>query len=140
MYGKGRFRFRFISMSRKSPPSLPHSPLWYFFLAYYYFLLRYFLFSIIFVRLRTDFLFGGFFQILAPRIGYLPLLIPHIKPHFNSALPPGVDTVWFEYRGLPLKWYTVFQSFLLINVIEINLCSRQRRDDGSSGLEISLLI
>lgn len=31
MYGKGRFRFRFISMSRKSPPSLPHSPLWYFF-------------------------------------------------------------------------------------------------------------
>ncbi|XP_040986541.1 autophagy protein 5 isoform X2 [Juglans microcarpa x Juglans regia] len=43
--------------------------------------------------------------ILAPRIGYLPLLIPHIKPHFNSSLPPGVDTVWFEYKGLPLKWY-----------------------------------
>ncbi|GMP32384.1 hypothetical protein CsSME_00006167 [Camellia sinensis var. sinensis] len=43
--------------------------------------------------------------ILAPRIGYLPLLVPHIKPFFSSALPPGVDTVWFEYRGLPLKWY-----------------------------------
>ncbi|XP_062168731.1 autophagy protein 5 isoform X2 [Alnus glutinosa] len=43
--------------------------------------------------------------ILAPRIGYLPLLVPHIKPHFSSTLPPGVDTVWFDYKGLPLKWY-----------------------------------
>ncbi|XP_007032217.2 PREDICTED: autophagy protein 5 isoform X4 [Theobroma cacao] len=43
--------------------------------------------------------------ILAPRIGYLPLLVPLIKPHFSSTLPPGVDTIWFEYRGLPLKWY-----------------------------------
>ncbi|CAK9169795.1 unnamed protein product [Ilex paraguariensis] len=43
--------------------------------------------------------------ILAPRIGYLPLLVPHIKPFFSSTLPPGVDTVWFEYKGLPLKWY-----------------------------------
>ncbi|KAK4430479.1 Autophagy protein 5 [Sesamum alatum] len=43
--------------------------------------------------------------ILAPRIGYLPLLVPQIKPFFSSSLPPGVDTVWFEYRGLPLKWY-----------------------------------
>ncbi|KAF7128916.1 hypothetical protein RHSIM_Rhsim10G0185200 [Rhododendron simsii] len=43
--------------------------------------------------------------VLAPRIGYLPLLVPQIKPFFNSALPPGVDTVWFEYKGLPLKWY-----------------------------------
>ncbi|EOY03141.1 Autophagy protein Apg5 family isoform 1 [Theobroma cacao] len=41
--------------------------------------------------------------ILAPRIGYLPLLVPLIKPHFSSTLPPGVDTIWFEYRGLPLK-------------------------------------
>ncbi|KAK4742227.1 hypothetical protein SAY87_000228 [Trapa incisa] len=45
------------------------------------------------------------FLVLAPRIGYLPLLVPQIRPHFSSALPPGVDTVWFEYRGLPLKWY-----------------------------------
>lgn len=44
-------------------------------------------------------------MILAPRIGYLPLLAQQIKPFFCSALPPGVDTVWFEYKGLPLKWY-----------------------------------
>ncbi|KAJ7960036.1 Autophagy protein 5 [Quillaja saponaria] len=43
--------------------------------------------------------------ILAPRIGYLPLLVSYIKPHFSSTLPPGVDTIWFEYKGLPLKWY-----------------------------------
>ncbi|OAY60577.1 autophagy protein 5 isoform X1 [Manihot esculenta] len=43
--------------------------------------------------------------ILAPRIGYLPLLIHLIKPHFAATLPPGVDTVWFDYNGLPLKWY-----------------------------------
>lgn len=43
--------------------------------------------------------------ILAPRIGYLPLLVPQVKPFFSSALPPGVDTVWFDYKGLPLKWY-----------------------------------
>lgn len=43
--------------------------------------------------------------ILAPRVGYLPLLVPQIKPFFSSSLPPGVDTVWFEYKGLPLKWY-----------------------------------
>ncbi|KAJ8768703.1 hypothetical protein K2173_023607 [Erythroxylum novogranatense] len=43
--------------------------------------------------------------VLAPRIGYLPLLLPLVKPHFASALPPGVDTPWFDYKGLPLKWY-----------------------------------
>lgn len=43
--------------------------------------------------------------ILAPRLGYLPLLASQIKPHFSSTLPPGVDTIWFEYKGLPLKWY-----------------------------------
>lgn len=43
--------------------------------------------------------------ILAPRIGYLPLLASHLKPYFSSALPPGVDTIWFEYKGLPLKWF-----------------------------------
>ncbi|XP_020234125.1 autophagy protein 5 [Cajanus cajan] len=43
--------------------------------------------------------------LLAPRIGYLPLLISLLKPHFSTALPPGVDTIWFEYKGLPLKWY-----------------------------------
>ncbi|KAH7533965.1 hypothetical protein FEM48_Zijuj04G0187500 [Ziziphus jujuba var. spinosa] len=43
--------------------------------------------------------------ILAPRIGYLPLLASRIKPYFSGTLPPGVDTIWFEYNGLPLKWY-----------------------------------
>ncbi|PNX96772.1 autophagy protein 5-like [Trifolium pratense] len=43
--------------------------------------------------------------VLAPRIGYLPLLISLLKPHFSATLPPGVDTIWFEYKGLPLKWY-----------------------------------
>ncbi|PRQ35483.1 hypothetical protein RchiOBHm_Chr5g0080521 [Rosa chinensis] len=43
--------------------------------------------------------------ILAPRLGCLPLLASHLKPYFSSALPPGVDTIWFEYRGMPLKWY-----------------------------------
>ncbi|XWS46465.1 hypothetical protein CRYUN_Cryun14cG0069400 [Craigia yunnanensis] len=43
--------------------------------------------------------------ILAPRIGYLPLLAPLIKPYFSSTLPPVVDTIWFDYKGLPLKWY-----------------------------------
>ncbi|GAB2287475.1 autophagy protein 5 [Dionaea muscipula] len=45
------------------------------------------------------------FLILAPRVGYLPLLAPQIKPLFSGALPPGTDTVWFDYKGLPLKWY-----------------------------------
>ncbi|XP_062217970.1 autophagy protein 5-like [Phragmites australis] len=45
------------------------------------------------------------FLTLGRRIGYLPLLVPVIKAHFSNALPPGVDTVWFEYKGLPLKWY-----------------------------------
>ncbi|XP_028800582.1 autophagy protein 5 [Neltuma alba] len=43
--------------------------------------------------------------VLAPRRGYLPLLISIIKPYFSATLPPGVDTIWFEYKGLPLKWY-----------------------------------
>lgn len=47
------------------------------------------------------------FQILAPRIGYLPLLASHLKSHFSSALPPRLDTIWFEYKGLPLKWYVI---------------------------------
>ncbi|KAH7430345.1 hypothetical protein KP509_09G094700 [Ceratopteris richardii] len=45
------------------------------------------------------------FLMLAPRNGYLPLLLPYIKPHFQSALPIGQDTGWFEYEGLPLKWH-----------------------------------
>ncbi|XVF20471.1 hypothetical protein REPUB_Repub12eG0003000 [Reevesia pubescens] len=43
--------------------------------------------------------------LLAPRIGYLPLLAPLLKPYFSTTLPPGVDSIWFEYKGVPLKWY-----------------------------------
>ena len=44
-------------------------------------------------------------QVLAPRIGYLPLLVPLIKPYFKDSLPPGEDSIWFDYKGVPLKWY-----------------------------------
>ncbi|GAQ86304.1 autophagy protein 5 [Klebsormidium nitens] len=43
--------------------------------------------------------------LMAPRLGYLPLLASKIEPHFRAALPPGTDAIWFEYRGLPLKWH-----------------------------------
>ncbi|KAJ0970063.1 hypothetical protein J5N97_022940 [Dioscorea zingiberensis] len=48
---------------------------------------------------------GHRFPPSGPRIGYLPLLVPLLKPYFSSTLPPGVDTVCFDYKGLPLKWY-----------------------------------
>nr|GME03168.1 expansin-A13-like [Ipomoea batatas] len=59
--------------------------------------------------------------ILAPRIGYLPLLAPQVKPFFSGTLPPGVDTVWFEYKGLPLKWY------IPIGVLFDLLCAEPER-------------
>ncbi|KAH0907202.1 hypothetical protein HID58_039029 [Brassica napus] len=43
--------------------------------------------------------------VLAPRIGYLPLLVSLIKPYFKDSLPPGEDSIWFDYKGVPLKWY-----------------------------------
>ncbi|CAH8350077.1 unnamed protein product [Eruca vesicaria subsp. sativa] len=43
--------------------------------------------------------------VLAPRIGYLPLLVPLIKPYFKDSLPPGEESIWFDYKGVPLKWY-----------------------------------
>jgi hypothetical protein len=53
-------------------------------------------------------------QSLAPRNGYLPLLADSIKPHFQSALPPGSDTIWFDYEGLPLKWYVELVMLLSV--------------------------
>ncbi|XP_022759387.1 autophagy protein 5 isoform X2 [Durio zibethinus] len=38
--------------------------------------------------------------ILAPRIGYLPLLASLLKPYFSSTLPPGVDTIWYIPTGV----------------------------------------
>jgi len=43
--------------------------------------------------------------VLGTRIGYLPLLMPVLKPYFSNVLPPGDDTIWFDYKGLPLKWH-----------------------------------
>jgi len=43
--------------------------------------------------------------VLAPRLGYLPLLVALIKPYFKESLPPGEDSIWFDYKGFPLKWY-----------------------------------
>ena len=43
-------------------------------------------------------------QMMAPLHGYLPWLAEELKPHFASALPPGDDAIWFDYRGIPLKW------------------------------------
>ncbi|CAM8965585.1 unnamed protein product [Rhodiola kirilowii] len=60
-------------------------------------------------------------MVLAPRIGYLPLLASQLKPHFGGALPPGTDTIWFEYKGLPLKWYVP------IGVIFDLLCTEPER-------------
>lgn len=59
--------------------------------------------------------------ILGPRIGYLPLLVPIIKPHFDDTLPPGADSIWFEYKGLPLKWY------IPIGVLFDLLCAEPER-------------
>ncbi|KAJ9707295.1 hypothetical protein PVL29_002327 [Vitis rotundifolia] len=59
--------------------------------------------------------------VLAPRMGYLPLLLPLLKPHFSSTLPPGVDTIWFEYKGLPLKWH------IPTGVLFDLLCAEQER-------------
>ncbi|XP_068637030.1 autophagy protein 5-like isoform X2 [Aristolochia californica] len=61
------------------------------------------------------------FLVMGPRLGYLPLLIPLLKPHFNSSLPPGVDTIWFDYKGLPLKWY------IPIGVLFDLLCAEPER-------------
>ncbi|KAJ9564528.1 hypothetical protein OSB04_000494, partial [Centaurea solstitialis] len=64
--------------------------------------------------------------ILAPRIGYLPLLSPQLKPFFSGALPPGVDTVWFDYKGLPLKWYSIlFMTLRYHHVLKVALKTQQ---------------
>ncbi|KAK9819830.1 hypothetical protein WJX72_002878 [[Myrmecia] bisecta] len=42
--------------------------------------------------------------VLAPRIGYLPTVASQAFAHFQHLLPPGEDTPWFDFQGLPLKW------------------------------------
>jgi hypothetical protein len=56
---------------------------------------------------REEFLNDGFHdvQILAPRNSYLPLLETDIRDHFARVIPSNSDSIWFDYQGLPLKWY-----------------------------------
>ena len=49
-------------------------------------------------------------QILAPRNGYLPLLEVDIRDHFARVIPSNSDSIWFDYQGLPLKWYDPWNS------------------------------
>lgn len=55
-------------------------------------------------------------QVLAPRIGYLPLLVALIKPYFKESLPPGEDSIWFDYKGFPLKWYAIVSSDCIMEI------------------------
>ncbi|GJP52235.1 hypothetical protein CLOM_g11372 [Closterium sp. NIES-68] len=42
--------------------------------------------------------------LMVRRMSLLPLLIPALAAHFHPSLPPGHDTVWLDFNGLPLKW------------------------------------
>ena len=44
--------------------------------------------------------------LLLPRMGYLPLLVNHIREHFMSYAPTRQDEMWFECGGIPLRWTT----------------------------------
>ncbi|RRT58627.1 hypothetical protein B296_00038489, partial [Ensete ventricosum] len=80
----------------------------------------------------VDFLFLSLLDapqicVLGSRIGYLPLLLPLIKPYFSSTLPPGEDTVWFDYNGLPLKWFVLSAMYVPIGVLFDLLCAEPER-------------
>jgi hypothetical protein len=41
-----------------------------------------------------------------PRCGYLILFRDKIRQHFHkTAIDSDDDQAWFEYNGVPLKWY-----------------------------------
>ncbi|CAI5994013.1 unnamed protein product, partial [Closterium sp. NIES-65] len=42
--------------------------------------------------------------LMVRRMSFLPLLVPALAAHFHPFLPPGHDTVWLDFNGLPLKW------------------------------------
>lgn len=45
------------------------------------------------------------FQLLVPRLSYLTLVTDKVQRHFQRAISnEGVDEMWFEYDGQPLKW------------------------------------
>jgi autophagy-related protein 5 len=49
-----------------------------------------------------------FWQVQFPRLSYLGLLIPKLKPFFSQGLVyPDVEPeeAWLSYQGVPLKWH-----------------------------------
>ncbi|KAL0681187.1 hypothetical protein Bca4012_048034 [Brassica carinata] len=67
--------------------------------------------------------------VLAPRIGYLPLLDHLIKPYFKDSLPPGEDSIWFDYKGLPLKWYAIAAYIINGNCKNVMNMSQSDQED-----------
>ncbi len=44
---------------------------------------------------------------MVPRVGYLPAYVDQVVGHFEECAPPGPQgrtSVWYEYKGIPLKW------------------------------------
>ncbi|KAI5477560.1 autophagy-related protein 5 [Pseudohyphozyma bogoriensis] len=51
---------------------------------------------------------SGTFYLQAPRIAYLPLLVAQIKSLYLPLVSDEVvaeDQLWFDYKGVPLKWH-----------------------------------
>lgn len=44
---------------------------------------------------------------LAPRGSYLTAIAGPVRDHFLASAPAVVDEIWFDYNGLPLKWYAM---------------------------------
>ncbi len=59
-------------------------------------------------------------QMLLPRMAYLPLATQAVREHFLPSAAALEDEMWFDYDGVPLKWCTSLP------------CSRARRRMSSS--------
>jgi autophagy-related protein 5 len=45
--------------------------------------------------------------LLVPRCSYLPLCTEKLRKHFNAPLVQAKENeLWFDYKGVPLKWNT----------------------------------
>ncbi|KAM8870321.1 autophagy protein 5 [Spinachia spinachia] len=46
------------------------------------------------------------YYLLLPRVSYLTLVTDKVKKHFHKVMrAEGVEEMWFEYEGTPLKWH-----------------------------------
>jgi len=45
------------------------------------------------------------YYIVAPRGSYLPLVTASVREHFMLSAPVLIDEMWFDYKGIPLKWH-----------------------------------